>query len=559
MDLRRSYLCGIIGLVLAAGLGWAETPIADDKPLDTAPGGHLLYGVTRGAPDAISATPAAGSEVEATGSNAFPQAENPGSMHRDSLTPTPAAAQWSGRSVGFGCNYTLAGKWTKTPPGTGGNGDKPKDWESQYYYDAVARIGLSVSPAVVASGQTAIATVSLFGGADGTSYAPTLTTDNPLAGQTPVGTATITKITDSADVLTTQNRCARWTITGGTAGYLRLKATCSNVVAGNSPQYQDMTVWKAEIADSQNNVVTTTQKTIVGKRVTLKGKITPSSLTPTAHGWTVGGDPIKNYTQTLDEAKKIPLGADDLKLVQIGFYWIAGSGNVANTVKYTATIGSQSSEATAGFDVSRPSATLSSETTPLKPPLDIRGDYFRFGDGVVGDIGIIWNASATTGVGGAGQLAFVQTLEGHREKTTENGGTEWTLGGAQGTTYLDTAGNSVQYDGGTKDIGDGKTETYSKNDTPGTPWKGTTRVSVDEHFHVYFMYRPAGDDSIWVTLSKLNWFWKGTATFDMVWLPEPGQSSSADAPGNPSGSDSTELPEWTAHYQSQTWQTKKTN
>ena len=80
------------------------------------------------------------------------------------------------------------------------------------------------------------------------------------------------------------------------------------------------------------------------------------------------------------------------------------------------------------------------------------------------------------------------------------------------------------------------------------------KYSADDTFKTYFMYKPAGADSIWVTLCRLDWFWKASATKgNNGWTLDAGSASSADPPGNPAGTDSTELPIWTGKFSAQTF------
>jgi hypothetical protein len=65
------------------------------------------------------------------------------------------------------------------------------------------------------------------------------------------------------------------------------------------------------------------------------------------------------------------------------------------------------------------------------------------------------------------------------------------------------------------------------------------------------MYQPAGSDSIWVTLGRLDWNWAGQTIRTgppaaNTWNPPTGVSNSV----NPSGTVSTELPTWTKNVTS---------
>ena len=83
---------------------------------------------------------------------------------------------------------------------------------------------------------------------------------------------------------------------------------------------------------------------------------------------------------------------------------------------------------------------------------------------------------------------------------------------------------------------------------PQTPLSGMNSVSVDETYSLYFMYKSDEPGSIWVTLGKLDWGWKGAAKTDTngVWSLDP--AFPADSSHDPAGVDSTELPpQWSTN------------
>ncbi len=99
--------------------------------------------------------------------------------------------------------------------------------------------------------------------------------------------------------------------------------------------------------------------------------------------------------------------------------------------------------------------------------------------------------------------------------------------------------------------------TWSSSDSPGAPLtSGFTTMNVaTELFRIYFMYKPSGADSIWVTVGILDWHWRASTTRSgapaaNTWGPPSG----LDANSNPVGSASTELPIWTANVTSLSFQ-----
>jgi hypothetical protein len=245
-------------------------------------------------------------------------------------------------------------------------------------------------------------------------------------------------------------------ITPDEPGTYVVKATCGD----SSATFQVVGV-KVVITDAADEIIEEPQTTIVGKPVTLKGKVIPE-LEPEEHLWEIQGDAIKDYTQTQAEGKVHPLEESDLDDSEVSFYWIADEE--AAEVKYTATINGKAMSAIATFEVDRPDpVTLTSKITPLVPPTDIRGGHMRFGEFAEGEVGIEWDGKVTTPEGGAGTIAFTQLVKAHRTKNLDDD-TKILLS-SEGNFVLD---GQTQYSGSTTAIGNADTKTHSGNDTPGT-------------------------------------------------------------------------------------------
>ena len=68
-------------------------------------------------------------------------------------------------------------------------------------------------------------------------------------------------------------------------------------------------------------------------------------------------------------------------------------------------------------------------------------------------------------------------------------------------------------------------------------------MTVSDSFNLYLMYCPDGDDSIWVSLSLIQWNWGGNAVNGVDgWTLTPGSANFP--PANVTGSDCTTLPQW---------------
>lgn len=152
-----------------------------------------------------------------------------------------------------------------------------------------------------------------------------------------------------------------------------------------------------------------------------------------------------------------------------------------------------------------------------------------------------YNAEVTATENGAGKIAFVQTVQGwnaHRKEATG----ELRVKDYSDSPVLDSYDTDPLYDT-PEPIGSSETKTCSSNDSPANPildsdnWTG-----MHHNFKTYLVYKPAGDDSIWVTLAVLDWHVYGSAT-------DATRDAGQDTSGDTSGYSSSVQPTWTRRVQ----------
>lgn len=152
-------------------------------------------------------------------------------------------------------------------------------------------------------------------------------------------------------------------------------------------------------------------------------------------------------------------------------------------------------------------------------------------------MGIQWDAVINVPSAGAGELGFVQLTSYSRSSTSD------------GVTKTSSTGGSAVLDGGdmiygSGSIGGGGSVGTGDQDSPGNSVNGTQSTSFSDSFQLYLVYRPSG--GIWVTLSKMNWSASASSSYDTTTAQHQvnaGASPSSSGTG-PSGSNSTELPDW---------------
>jgi len=290
---------------------------------------------------------------------------------------------------------------------------------------------------------------------------------------------------------------------------------------------------------------------IVGKKVKLGVRTRPAGLAMTNIQWTVPDEKVKNYTQGVNTATKTDLVDEDLHTATMDFYWING-GN--KRVQVSADVNGTTHRAWVGYNVHMPTGVTMTSVTGVvavgDPGFPDGGTELHYGTN--GTPGIEWTLTCTAPADGGGEIAGTQLTEGERTRTSNAGAEQ--VHSTNGTWQLDT---TVPYSAAVPIAAEAEA-TWTSSDTPGTPLSaGYREKTVDESFRIYFMYKPSGADSIWVTLMRLDWAWTGETTRDGApdsvdnnWNEPTGVTNTE----NPSGASSTELPTWTANVEDIVWQ-----
>jgi hypothetical protein len=151
--------------------------------------------------------------------------------------------------------------------------------------------------------------------------------------------------------------------------------------------------------------------------------------------------------------------------------------------------------------------------------------YVFFGNPQANIPGIQWGGYLTTpiinGSEIGGEIALVQLVK----STTEYNGITKSTGNDY---YLD---KSFPYASKTINTSLPNPDYIVASDTPGIPILSTLKISADNHFKVYLMYRPPGntDNTIWVSCAMLAWdlqiemiYASGSWSYTLAVYPSPG-------------------------------------
>jgi len=196
-------------------------------------------------------------------------------------------------------------------------------------------------------------------------------------------------------------------------------------------------------------------------------------------------------------------------------YYIRENGlqNIDYTVRYGTGLLAYTTNARARFNVARPAieeGQISAQFLPdaIQFKKELGSDWvLSLGSVIGGDIpGISFLARVTVPNGGDGQLAYVQFTKTKRSYSLDlqnylhirDSGGAWFLDGTAPYDNEDPVPVTAQSPG---DVATG--------DTPQNRaiTDDILRFQIDEDFRMFLMYRPNGDDSIWVTLREIDWGW----------------------------------------------------
>jgi hypothetical protein len=274
-------------------------------------------------------------------------------------------------------------------------------------------------------------------------------------------------------------------------------------------------------------------------------------------GWGIGPSPIiNNYIQTLPLGEVDPNVVTDLEHIQYYWYGYPGVQNIGCVFYYKY----QWMVATAGMLLLYPDLSFTSTTTSNRPDEDgvdicVQGfsnatwTSLNFGLNGAGKYAIQWLAIATTPdvnspntLDGRGVFAITQLI--NKDVTAESIGGAYAHITSNDKDFLDDGTNGgVQYSGPTPPIAastEGTMNDPKWSDSPSVNLTDLKNAKAREFFKTYFMYRPDGNNSIYVTMEMMEWFWEGDAPNGWVLHGLTAGLASKDPSGNPSN----ELPQW---------------
>lgn len=287
------------------------------------------------------------------------------------------------------------------------------------------------------------------------------------------------------------------------------------------------------------------QEVIVGQRMNMTATVEGGS--PSSQSWTLSANSAIKEFKITPAASRTPdkgetVDPTDLNTNATDFIWYkASSGTSYKEVKHEATVRGATNEATANFNVKKPTATLTSNGGTSK--INNSTSEFYLGGvnatigGVTQETGIFVQRSNTMiPKGFQGEFQYVQLITAETERRP--------IGSP--TTFVTPVPTSL----------DG---CYPYNNTGGTVLGDKPGFDMifppyvfeygkyEGNWSLYLMFRPTGthgNNADWVPIKKLNWSWTGEATINSPNTPYQWSVTTPNSPGNPNGVDTTEYPTW---------------
>jgi hypothetical protein len=238
----------------------------------------------------------------------------------------------------------------------------------------------------------------------------------------------------------------------------------------------------------------------------------------TNYSWTIPAKAIKQYTaspSSYQTGAVQNLQANDLNQTTVAFYWLDGafSGGQSKKVTFSCKVNNKTYSAEANFTVFRPKSDITTVVNPDNVPAGTEliniytpGPIFGFGKGNLAPPRGIEFTSANfempagfTGL--SHNLSWLQKISGTTINRQANDG-KW----------KDCTGNGLDSEFTYQNA---NAKTTPADDAPAVElFSSEKRVIVSDNFEMYLMFKPDGQDSIYVPLRRVLWQWGGSANRD---------------------------------------------
>lgn len=287
---------------------------------------------------------------------------------------------------------------------------------------------------------------------------------------------------------------------------------------------------RVDILMNGNVITDQTVSVIVGAPINLTTRVTPLNATVSSSQWTVppgtAVNPVASYTVVDAPTYTATTTLPNRNSPSINYYWVNGG---LFTVIYTATVNGVQVRAQSTFSVLKPNATISTAEGTIRIATQPDGNlWLSFGDAnATPGVRFGYTIQMPSGFTG-GTFQWTQVLLSTHITLTENTGNVLTV---QGVNVIDNQfAYPFVYNGFLEDSPDVRLD------------PDLQRVTRQDSFMTYLMFRPTGNNTIWVPLRQIPWSWNASATrtgTPNTWVLDTGHNHSVGADVN-----STAEPLW---------------
>lgn len=321
------------------------------------------------------------------------------------------------------------------------------------------------------------------------------------------------------------------------------------------------TAFRVRVLRGGQAVHDTSQYAIAGERVSLIATISPGRPGVTFN-WTVPGDAVFEYNMSLEEGKVEPLTPARRQNPSINIHWIDRLTD--GSVQVDVGIAGQTIQKAVNFNVSKPTGSVKGTTTthdpavsvqlrqhsptePLFQALSYGGhidlDTFSFGITIEGHI-----ADNTLPSGSIALVQLIDAVYEYRLMTGER------FRSSTGHEFVvdpdpDPALNPPPFIHSI--VTSGALTPDHVTTFPDAPHvscdSSMDYVKLSVACKTYLMFRPSGANSIWVSLTQLNWSCAGDADYNPDRNPK-WQTIQSVHHENPEGFETSTLPQWEGNF-----------
>jgi hypothetical protein len=261
----------------------------------------------------------------------------------------------------------------------------------------------------------------------------------------------------------------------------------------------------------------------VGEKISLEAVLEPDVPSLLSYSWTIpdhgenNPSVIENYITTQSEGYINYLIEEELNENNVELYWIRPKENI--TVSCSVIFDEFYLQKDIDFSINEPIVSLESQITTSVPAINIMyiDNYLELVYGIPNSPAITWTGSLISNNSTTGQLAFVQLWQADSKILTENSDVIIQVPVNQNVLDMNIYSNDILYDNSMSFPS--SINSFSTSDMPGMQLNivddqvnyhfgsHISTITRNDRFSLYLMFKSSKDNSIWIPLRRLDWWW----------------------------------------------------